>query len=98
MLKGDISISKNLNSFKKLKILKPGAVFGEISYLSGNIRTTNVLAEDSVIALEFNENNLKKLQPEIELKIQKSLIGIIIKRLENLNLLLLDKHQDDLIC
>tara|TARA_B100000686_G_C16707227_1_gene927046 strand:- start:349 stop:693 length:345 start_codon:yes stop_codon:yes gene_type:complete len=74
LLKGGVSISKNLTGPQKLKILKPGSVFGEVSLLSKKPRSTNVLAEDKMIVLEINENNINDLKSEIVLKIQKNLL------------------------
>ena len=51
LLKGLVYITKNGNPYVKISKLKPGAIFGEISFLSDTPRTTNVVAEDNVVAL-----------------------------------------------
>ena len=85
LLKGIVYITKNGNPYVKISKLKPGAIFGEISFLSDAPRTTNVVAEDNVVALEMNPGNIRELGRDLEVKIQKQLIKVLIKRLDRLN-------------
>ncbi len=85
LLKGIVYITKNGNPYVKISKLKPGSIFGEISFLSDNPRTTNVVAEDNVVALEINPGNIKELGQDLELKIQRQLVKVLVKRLDRLN-------------
>jgi CRP-like cAMP-binding protein len=85
LLKGIVYITKNGNPYVKISKLKPGAIFGEISFLSNTPRTTNVVAEDNVVALEMNPSNIMGLGKDLEVKVQKQLIKVLIKRLDRLN-------------
>lgn len=69
LLKGIVYITKNGNPYVKISKLKPVAIFGKISFFSDAHRTTNVVSEDNVVALEMNPENIKKLGRDLEVNI-----------------------------
>ena len=85
LLKGNVYITKSQSPSIKVATLKAGAVFGEISFLANTPRTTNVICEDSVVALKMNPEMLKEIGPALELKIRDQLMKILIRRLDQLN-------------
>lgn len=67
---------------KPLAILKPGEVFGEISFLASNQpRTASVVANTEIILMRVERDGFKTLAPNIREKIKDKLIDIIIQRL-----------------
>jgi CRP-like cAMP-binding protein len=65
--------------------LKAGAVFGEIAYIAKRTRTTSVIADGDVIALEIETKNTDYLKPAISTKLKDQLIEILVNRLETMN-------------
>lgn len=67
---------------KPLAILKPGEVFGEISFLATNqTRTATVVANNELIVMRVERDGFKGLDAAIREKIKDKLIDIIIQRL-----------------
>jgi len=87
LLRGKVYVTKNNSPMLRLAELTPGAVFGEISFLSGRPRMTNVRADDKVLALRIDPEFLKKVGPEIADKTKDQLIKVLIKKLDRMNTL-----------
>lgn len=85
LLKGEVYVNKKILSNIKIAKLKPGAVFGEISFLAHTPRTTNIIASGDALALKLDPDLLIKLGPIIENKVKDQLFKILINRLDRLN-------------
>ncbi len=85
LLKGFVYVNKSSNPNGKLANLKPGSVFGDISFANDLKRTTNVFAEIPSTALKLNADLIAHLGAEIETKIKDQFLNILFRRLENLN-------------
>jgi CRP/FNR family transcriptional regulator, cyclic AMP receptor protein len=85
LIKGLVYVNKSANPNGKLATLRPGSVFGDISFVSELKRTTNVFAEIPSIALKLNPELISHLGPEIETKIKSQFLNILFSRLEHLN-------------
>ena len=69
-----------------LATLGVGSVFGEVSLLSNQRRTTGVVtATPLVIALQIDKEDLQAFNPSIRNKFQTQFTSILIKRLEEMN-------------
>jgi CRP-like cAMP-binding protein len=69
-----------------LATLGVGSVFGEVSLLSNQRRTTSVVTSAPlVIALQIDKEDLKAFNSSIQDKFQAQFISILIKRLEEMN-------------
>ena len=69
-----------------LATLGVGSVFGEVSLLSNNRRTSNVVtASPLVIALQIDKKDLQAFNSSIQNKFHSQFISILIKRLEEMN-------------
>ena len=63
-----------------------GSVFGEVSLLSNQRRTTGVVtATPLVIALQIDKEDLQAFNSSIQSKFHSQFISILIKRLEEMN-------------
>ena len=69
----------------QLSRLKPGEIFGEMSWVSGKPRQSNVIANEDVTAIEMDREFFDQIKPEMSNKIKDFLIGLLIKRLDNMN-------------
>ncbi len=87
LLRGKVYITKNNSPRVRLAELQPGAVFGEISFLAGRNRITNVRADDNVLALRIDPDFLNKVGSEIAEKTKDQLIKVLIRKLERMNVL-----------
>ena len=81
LLKGQAQVTKNEHPGILLNTMKPGAVFGEMSYLAKRPRSTNVIAVGDVIVLRMDEELLNAVRPVTQLKFldqfNKTLIAMI---------------------
>ncbi len=69
----------------QLSRLKPGEIFGEMSWVSGKPRQSNVIANEAVTAIEMDRDFFDRIKPEMSNKIKDHLIGLLINRLDNMN-------------
>jgi CRP-like cAMP-binding protein len=66
--------------------LDVGSVFGEVSLLSNQRRTTSVVTSTPlVIALQIDKEDLQTFNSSIQNKFHSQFISILIKRLEEMN-------------
>ena len=65
--------------------LKPGNVFGEISYLKKTPRTANAVSTKDSIFLKISGKTFDKMSAEIQNKFQQRFLDIFIERLDDLN-------------
>ena len=84
LIKGTVLITKT-GSDTPLSELVPGAIFGEMSFLSNKPRYSNVIAKDTVIVMKMDEVFFQKLKPAIRDKIKDYLIDLLISRLDTMN-------------
>ena len=69
-----------------LATLGVGSVFGEVSLLSNQRRTTGVVTSTPlVIALQIDKEDLQTFNSSIQNKFHSQFISILIKRLEEMN-------------
>lgn len=69
----------------RLSKLSAGELFGEMSWVSGKPRQSNVVTKEKSIVIKMDEEFFKKLTPEMSLKIKDFLIELLIKRLDKMN-------------
>ena len=69
----------------QLARLKPGEICGEISWVSGKPRQSNVIANEAVTAMEMDREFFDRIKPEMSNKIKDYLIELLINRLDNMN-------------
>ena len=63
----------------------PGDSFGEISFLTGVPRTSNVIANEVSIVIKVEKDALANMNIEIREKIKDNIIQNLVKRLSNMN-------------
>jgi len=84
LIKGSILITKT-GYDTPLSKLTPGAVFGEMSFLSNKPRSTNVIANEKVLVMKMDDEFFRKVKPEIKDRIKDYLIELLISRLDAMN-------------
>ncbi|MBF0142777.1 MAG: cyclic nucleotide-binding domain-containing protein [Magnetococcales bacterium] len=84
LLMGEASVIKD-GTTTPLALLTPGACFGEVSFLSGSKRISNVISNTVVIALAIDGRLLEELGGEIRLKIKERIILQLLLRLDRQN-------------
>jgi CRP-like cAMP-binding protein len=85
VVKGSVSVSKfNM----PIASLKPGAVIGEISFLTMRPRSTTVVAAEPTIMFRITSKTIKSLHKDTAEKIKDQLIDILISRLDEMNVAL----------
>ena len=63
-----------------------GSVFGEVSLLSNQRRTSGVITSSPlVVTLQIDKEDLQAFNPSIQNKLQTQFTSILIKRLEEMN-------------
>ena len=78
LVSGNVSIIKGDHPLDELR---PGACFGEMGYLTGCRRTATVLAANRVSVVKFNANLVDRLEQQIQLKLCKAFIRVLVQRL-----------------
>lgn len=83
LLKGIASVNRS----KTVTIcrLKPGSVFGEMSFLGKRPRSTSIVADDDVIVLKIDQESLEELPGKLETKFKDQFIQVLINRLDEMN-------------
>ncbi|MFC1856630.1 cyclic nucleotide-binding domain-containing protein [Thermodesulfobacteriota bacterium] len=86
LMKGSALITKKADDATiRLSKLKPGELFGEMSFFSDAPRRTNVVANDQVIVMKIDETFVEKLDPVLQNKIKDYFIELLIVRLDHMN-------------
>lgn len=84
LLHGTASVYLSENG-KKLALLKPGDFFGEVTFLTGEPRTSNVVAEEMCILFRFDKAVMTKLPAMTREKIKDKIIEKLVKLLSEKN-------------
>jgi CRP-like cAMP-binding protein len=93
LLQGAVRITKNIGEYGLgraqreafLTRLKPVTVFGEISLLAHKPRSSNAYADGKTVVLKMSGDLLERLEPVMQNKIHKTLVELLIHRLEDTN-------------
>lgn len=84
LIKGSLCITKTRYD-TPLSTLKPGAVFGEMSFLTVKPRLSNVIAIEKVLVMKMDKEFFRNAKPEIRDRIKDYLIEILVNRLDRMN-------------
>ena len=86
LVKGSILISKTVNDAPiRLAKLRPGEIFGEMSFFSHRSRQSNVIANEDVLAIKIDEKFFKNAKPGIKDKVNSYFIEVLVNRLDAMN-------------
>lgn len=86
LLKGSVLIVKKADGHTiRLAKLKPGEIFGEMSFFSKKIRHSDALANDDVQVLRMDSNFFEKVEPGIRDKVKNYFIELLVNRLDGMN-------------
>lgn len=94
LVRGDVEIT-DAND-KHITYLSSGSIFGEISFITGHPRITNVIALGDVIVVRINKKSVNKVDVKLQLKIKDGLIDTLIERLSDMNQKMVEKDQANL--
>lgn len=84
LLKGSVTVFKAERD-KAVATLSVGDSFGEIAFLTGDKRTANVIANETVIVLKVDRTMFDRLDVYIKEKFKDNFIKKLIERLDNMN-------------
>ncbi|MBF0434823.1 MAG: cyclic nucleotide-binding domain-containing protein [Magnetococcales bacterium] len=84
ILDGQVAITKNDLPGRVLSTLGAGAILGEMTFLTGHARSTNVVAEEGVTAFKINQKTMNRLDAPMQVKILRQLTGVLVERLDKL--------------
>lgn len=76
---------KQEDSVLQLSKIKPGELFGEMSFFTKSIRETNVVASGDVTVMKMDEGFFKMVNPDVKDKIKDYFIELLIERLNKMN-------------
>ncbi|MGN7611391.1 cyclic nucleotide-binding domain-containing protein [Magnetococcales bacterium HHB-1] len=86
ILSGTAYVSKDAAPKKILARLKPGSVCGELSYLTGDVRTTNIFTmQEPVIALKIDRKIFHSIGYAVRDKIKDYLVTVLVNRIGQMN-------------
>jgi CRP-like cAMP-binding protein len=84
LVKGTVLITRTGHPTPLCKLI-PGAIFGEMSFFSKKPRHSNVIANETVLVVQMDDNFFNKIQPDIRDKIKNYLIELLVNRLDIMN-------------
>jgi serine/threonine-protein kinase len=86
LVKGSVLITKTQYDTQiRLSKLRPGEIFGEMSFFSKKPRQSNIIASEDVLAIKMDQDFFEKVNPEIKDKTKNYFIELLIKRLDAMN-------------
>ncbi|MBF0282967.1 MAG: cyclic nucleotide-binding domain-containing protein [Magnetococcales bacterium] len=86
LIKGAVRVTRNDMPDQPLAVLKSGAIFGEISFLTRAARTTNVIAhEEASVVMRLDSDILQAMSPIVREKIKDHLIHLLAARINKMN-------------
>ena len=85
LLKGEVILTNNKNPDLMIATLKPGAVFGEISFMNRKARPTNVIAKGKASILRLNGELFSKLKSTTQIKLKDQYIELLVSRIGEVN-------------
>jgi CRP/FNR family transcriptional regulator, cyclic AMP receptor protein len=85
LLKGIVYVAKSDNHKKIVAKLKPGDVFGEMSFLTHELPTETIVAKDDCTMIKLNDSQVRNLSVEIQNKIKDQLIRTLTQRIKRMN-------------
>lgn len=91
VITGSVRVTRKDLPGKSLALLRTGSIFGEMGYLTSEPRSTNVIANEDTVAMKLNNAILKKLNPETRDKIKDKLIEVLVRRIKQMNDLLVNR-------
>jgi SulP family sulfate permease len=83
-----VDLKGDNESHIRLKTLGPGAIVGEIAFYLGGPRTASVFARTKVVAWQFTQKGLRKVQeeaPELAVAFHRGMASILAGRLSSTN-------------
>jgi len=86
LLRGEAEVTKSEAAGKTLAHLQPGAVFGEVSFISKKPRLSTVSATSECLVLKLDQDILEKTGAVVSDKVKSYLLTLLIKRLDNMNM------------
>ncbi len=85
LISGEAQVTKNEAPDTIIASLKPGDVFGEISFITRKPRATNVTTRTKAIILKLTPESWRVLGSDITRKFYSQLLRILIERISGLN-------------
>ncbi|MGD9731808.1 MAG: cyclic nucleotide-binding domain-containing protein [Desulfamplus sp.] len=83
LIKGSAKVVRKSLPNQIIAILQPGDIFGEMSYLTGNKRSANVVAsEQQVLVMCINNKLMQNMPSQIRDVINEKLISLMTQRVE----------------
>jgi CRP/FNR family cyclic AMP-dependent transcriptional regulator len=86
LIRGAAKITRNSAPDRVLSYLKPGDIFGEMSYLTGQPRSANVVAfGEDVIAMRLSQELIGEMTPRIRDVLKDKMIELLVQRIKLMN-------------
>ncbi|MBF0187999.1 MAG: cyclic nucleotide-binding domain-containing protein [Magnetococcales bacterium] len=86
LIKGRARVFKRADPDHPITTLEPGSVFGEISFLTGQSRTTDIVAIEDLLVFKVDDPSiLARMDLSLQLKIKDKMIEVLVSRLEHAN-------------
>lgn len=85
LLKGKVKVTRDEQPRVDLAKLKPGAIFGEIAFISKRPRSTNVISMGDSMVLKIDSTLFDKVIKPVQNKIKDRIIQILIHRIDQMN-------------
>ncbi|MEO5346396.1 MAG: cyclic nucleotide-binding domain-containing protein [Magnetococcus sp. YQC-9] len=84
LITGLVKVARRFTPDQILATLEPGTIFGEIEFVSRQVRSTSVIALEESLVFQLEEKHYSELPAEIMVKIQQQAVKLLLNRLETI--------------
>ena len=84
-IEGEVIVTRNDLPKVIINALAEGALFGEVSFLTQTLRTTNFLTKSRAKVLKLDPTMFEKLRPETREKLKDKFITVLVNRIREMN-------------
>lgn len=84
LIRGTAKVTRNSSPDQILSNLVPGDIFGEMSYITGNPRSANVIACSDVMAMQLSHELIQEMPSGIRDLIKDRLIQLMAQRINKM--------------
>ncbi|MEO5365535.1 MAG: cyclic nucleotide-binding domain-containing protein [Magnetococcus sp. WYHC-3] len=89
LIRGQVVVTRNAQPERPIATMNAGAIFGEMAFLTGEQRSSNVIAASPCVVMKINEMTFQRMDATMREKLKDRLIEVLVERIDKLTTKLL---------